>query len=88
MDRKSQHGCQRQRNSVNEIFHLLSMPSSFRLNDINIQQGACLPFMAKLNLFPKALIAAYHGDNSGGKIYSEEDFFYSILDDTLQPDRK
>ena len=44
--------------------------------------------MAKLNLFPKALLAAYHGDNSGGKIYSEEDFFYSILDDTLQPDRK
>jgi hypothetical protein len=39
-------------------------------------------------LFPKALLGAYHGDNPGGRIYSESDFSYSILDDTLQPDRK
>ena len=62
----------------------------FRLGSIRakIVGDGRLQIMAKLNFFPKALLAAYHGDNPGGRICSEADFFDSILDDTLQPDRK
>jgi hypothetical protein len=41
-----------------------------------------------INLFPKALTASYHDGKLADKIYSEADFFYSNLDDKLQPDRK